>query len=434
MSKPETNDRFWQSYFARRAASMENLVVTAQGGTLDSAKNLAGKLEPSSHPVSIEATTGLSVIAVNTLFKEHIKFSNALTDLYAWADNLVPHPEWGNVKPKEAQRISSFDSGQEYFLHFLAAAYYFQLQLDAHIEALLVTQGTDTLVHKATLCAVLFARRLYEESQKLVIVGSPESGYVQGSLAADNVATGLFACLESSVPSGVYTVSSQKNREKTSHILPAFGVAKLHADGYFHSPNSGKPPVSIRQGEIEQSVSYQTLMMRHQFTKLLPDFADFYLRDEKNVNRLYDALSGVAFLTVENNPQMLELLYKQGTRAFVIEARGAGNASLQWKESLRSLLNSTDDITVIVTTSADSGDVSLKKYEAGLDIEGLLSGRTLRKEAAIILAGIIHDLHRHAVIDFVEAQHLIELYCFLSGMIDLDSQELMAFTLNDITS
>jgi len=75
------------------------------------------------------------------------------------------------------------------------------------------------------------------------------------------------------------------------------------------------------------------------------------------------------------------------------------------------------NVTVLVITSADSGDVNLKKYAAGLDIKKVISGRTLREEAAMTLAVIGHDLKMNEGYTGDDIQQLIDRFCYLSGMI-----------------
>src|SRR3990167_444097 len=141
----------------------------------------------------------------------------------------------------------------------------------------------------------------------------------------------------------------------------------------------------------------------------------FYFR-ETTFDRLEKAFKLAHIVSVDNDSQIIPLLYNKGKRIFIIKARGSGTAPIDWKKQLVNIVVKKN-VTVLVITSADSGDVNLKKYAAGLDIKKVISGRTLREEAAMTLAVIGHDLKMNEGYTGDDIQQLIDRFCYLSGMI-----------------
>lgn len=238
-----------------------------------------------------------------------------------------------------------------------------------------------------------------------------------------NILVGLYAGIENQLPGGVYIISPMVTSQGiiTTQILPALGAVKLHSDGYFHTPNSG-PILTVHDGTVYIHPLFHEIKRRTSYFTLLPDLSTVYLQEEQAIVKLQKALEKVSIETVKNPAIVLDRHYKEGMRVFVVQARGAGNAPIEWKKKIAEII-SRGDTTVMVITLADSGDVNLHKYAAGLEIDGVLSGRTLREDAAWILAGIIHDLKFNNQLT-MEPQKLIELFCFLSGMIVLPEAEL----------
>ncbi|OGF99010.1 hypothetical protein A2153_03235 [Candidatus Gottesmanbacteria bacterium RBG_16_38_7b] len=66
---------------------------------------------------------------------------------------------------------------------------------------------------------------------------------------------------------------------------------------------------------------------------------------------------------------------------------------------------------------ADQGDVDLQRYSAGLSIKGVLSGRTLREDAAFMIAALSHELIYNHNYKIDQIQELIERYCWLAGIL-----------------
>lgn len=412
----------WRAYFLKYSAILESgTVVLAKGGTVDSYLNRANKLAPIPHPVTIDATEGLTAVEIAKMFTAHAESAETLGELYPWTTQQSEDVPFRKVKVRHAARISSFDSGEEESAHFTAAAYYDKLVLLV-ANQLIESQGTDTLIKKIVLETITFSRYLVDTGKKIIGKGAAKPGFEKGSDAISTMTTGLYAALEQELPPGAYIISPAVTREgdHVTHILPALGAVKLHTDGYFHSPNSG-PILEIKNGTVYIHPLYYLLKKRSLHFSLFPDFSTIYFQDSPGVMRLQKALESVCIETVENSASMLKKHYEDGSRVFIIKARGVGNGPPIWRKKIAELLD-YGDTTVIVTTIADSGDVNLKKYAAGLDIPGVLSARTLREEAAWALGGIIHDLKMHNQLP-MEPQKLIELFCYLSGMIELPNEE-----------
>lgn len=414
----------WQEYFLRQQPVLEKeCVVTAKGGTVDSLMAVDG-LKPIPHPVTISATERLNAPEIVQAFSRHSTYEKTLGALYTWSAQQAQHVPWAQVRVKYAGRISSFDSGEEQEPHFTAGIYY-DYQILQAANYLLVSQGTDSLVKKAALEAILFSNQLTALKKKVVIAGASKPGTDEGTDAIYNLNAGPYALLESSLPAGAYIVSESvtKDGDIVTHILPALGAVKLHSDGHFYSPNSG-PILEIKGGTVYIHPLYYLLKNRERYFSLFPDFSNKYLSSHSGLLRLQGALEKTCIETVENNPAVLEKQYESGSRVFVIKARGVGNGPPAWKAAIKNLL-SKSDTTVIIITLADSGDINLKKYAAGLHVPGVLSGRTLREETAWALGAIIHDLKNNNELG-IDPQKLIELFCYLSGMIELPQEAIDA--------
>ncbi|MEK7129692.1 MAG: asparaginase domain-containing protein [Patescibacteria group bacterium] len=411
--------RDWEQFFSDHASYFStHVAVCAQGGTLDAITNEKNKLIPSPHPITINRTRGLSASNIARLFTKHSVGMATLGDLYAWSQTHGKHISipWKNLKLARAVRISSFDSGQEQSPHFIASLSYAVDQLSS-VDALVITQGTDSLVNKAALFAVTLSPYLYAAKKKVIFVGSSESGYVENSLAISNITGSLYAVAEAVLPGGVYIVTNSRNASgEVIHILPGLGSVKLHADGLFYAPNTGSI-LRIEKGRVFKTRLSEDLHQRVKNLGLFPYLAKFYFKDSA-INRLERALENVSIESVDNDPDMLHMHYQKGKRIFLIRARGAGTAPEVWKEAVQKLTK-RQDVTIMVITQADRGDVNLVKYAAGLDIPGVLSGRTLREESALVFAAIAHDLRLHEGYSLDDLQQLIERYCYLAGMVSL---------------
>lgn len=410
----------WREYFRQNSSILETqCVVVAGGGTIDSIVDYQNRLSPINHNVDIPSTENLSASAIAKLLSQHAQTRSSLGSLYPWTLRKTSKIPWIDTKVKYAGRISSFDSGQEKNNHFVAGLSFDKNTLD-FVDKLIKTQGTDSLVDKSTLEAIIFSQYLQKTGKKIIAVGAAIPGYEENSDAVPNINGGLYAALENELPGGSYLISSEttKKGEPVTQILPALGSVKLHSDGRFHAPNSG-PLLTIQNGTIFIHPHYHEMKRRMTNSSDLPDFTKTYLNNEESIDRLQIALDGVALESVKNDPSILEKHYENGKRAFVIKARGSGNASNEWKNAIAEILKRKDTIAMIITL-ADSGDVNLKKYSAGLNIPGVLSGRTLREEAACCLAGIIQDLKAHDQLPD-QPQNIIESFCYLSGMIELPS-------------
>lgn len=408
----------WELYFKKNTSELTKICFIAQGGTIDSIKNEVNKLVPSSHPVTIQKSRILKAFDLAALFEKHKLFYNTLKELYAWTDTQAATVEipWVDLKLGKAMRISSFDSGQEEIPHFVAALLFITRLLN-DFDTVILSQGTDSLVNKAALFSVTLSPYLYASKKKVIFIGSSESGYIENSLAIINILSGLYTSLETFLPGGVYIVSSERYKnENISYILPGLGSVKLHADGYFHAPNSG-PLLVITKSKVFKTGLYDDLSQRIKNIGLLPYLLKFYLKDS-SIKRLEEVFKLTAIETVDNDARILDHWYKLGKRVFLIKARGAGNASETWKHAI-SKVAKRKDTTVMIITSADSGDVHLNKYEAGIDLPRVLSGRTLREEAGFVLAAISHDLAQNERYSFDDLQQLIERYCYLSGMVSV---------------
>lgn len=407
----------WQEYFWRNQHYFKsNVGFIAQGGTIDSIRNEKNKLVPYPHPVVISKTSGKKVSNISKLYLKHQISAKILGDLFGWTssqgkDVFIP---WKDLGFKIIKRISSFDSGQEDYIHFLSCLEYAMKQLE-NLEILVISQGTDSLVNKASLFTTILSPYLYASHKKVIFVGSSESGYSEKSLAIPNVTGALFTAIENRLPGGVYIVTASRIANKPIiEVFQGLGAVKLHSDSIFHSPNS-EAIFTIRENSIYKSVLLKDLIERIKNIELLPYLSRFYFRDHV-FDRLEEAFAKTSIESVENDPKILATHYNMGKRVFIIRARGSGTAPLSWRKNLE-LLSKKNNVIIIITTSADSGDVNLKKYAAGLDIEGVISGRTLREEAALTLAAISYDLKINEKFNHKDIQQLIERYCYLSGMI-----------------
>lgn len=310
-------------------------------------------------------------------------------------------------------RISSFDAGQEQAPHFIAAMIY-SMHILEKSDVLIITQGTDSMVNKAALFAATLSPYLFASHKKIIFIGSPESGYIEDSLAIPNITAGLYAGLEHSIPGGVYLITAiREENDIFTHILPGLSSVKLHTDGLFYAPNTGSI-ITIHKRTIHKTSLYRDLFARVKNIGLLPYLSNFYLKDSA-IDRLENAFKLISIETIDNDAELLKYHYLAGKRVYLIRARGAGNAPQSWKEAIRVIVEKKDT-TVMIVTMADSGDVNLEKYAAGLALPEVLSGRTLREEAAQVLVTICHDLKQNEGYLFEDLQQLIDRYCYLSCM------------------
>ncbi|MBI2611349.1 hypothetical protein HYW54_01210 [Candidatus Gottesmanbacteria bacterium] len=410
----------WRIFFdEHRDILFTRCGIYAHGGTIDSYPDVNGELEPLFHSVSIESTDGQSASQIARRFGDERIVASTLGEQYKWSHDQQDIVPWVNIVVKEVARCSGFDSGQEEEPHF-AAGTKFNYELLRIIDLLGKSKGTDSQIDQGNLDAIVLLQFLLKNNKQIAYFGSPEPGIKPNSLAIPNITGGLYALLESELPPNVYIITSKRLEDKTiiTEILPGLGSVKLHSDGFFYSPNS-EPLLTIINGVVYKHELLDKLKQRIQYAHLVPDLSEIYLQNDESVDRLQKALELVSLETVKNPARQLEEHYKDGMRAFVIKARGSGNGPLKWRKAIEDIL-AKGDTTVMIITLADSGDVDLKKYKAGLYVEGVLSGRTLREDAACILAGIIHDLKKHNQLN-VDPQKMIELFCYLSGMIDLSS-------------
>ena len=407
----------WKNYFEiQKDILKSSFTFIAQGGTIDSLKNELNKLSPSPHPLTIEKTIGKNTLQINKLILKNVIRTDNLGHLFPWTftqgkDIKIP---WVDLKFRKSARISSFDSGQENFSHFIASLH-FSINELSQVENLIISQGTDTLANKACLFAVMLSPYLYASKKKVIFIGSSESGYVEDSLAISNITGGIYTGLEKQLHGGVYIVTAiRKDQNQVIEILPGLGTVKLHSDGIFHSPNSGAI-LQIINNRIFKTSLCDDLYERIKNMEIFPYLSRFYFR-ETTFDRLEKAFKLAHIVSVDNDSQIIPLLYNKGKRIFIIKARGSGTAPIDWKKQLVNIVVKKN-VTVLVITSADSGDVNLKKYAAGLDIKKVISGRTLREEAAMTLAVIGHDLKMNEGYTGDDIQQLIDRFCYLSGMI-----------------
>lgn len=407
----------WPTFFRdHRLFLGKKAGIIAQGGTIDSIKNEENKLVPSPHPITITRVRNLTSRRMAILFQDHAAAAANLGDLYPWVETQgtnVAIP-WQKAQLSFMARISSFDSGEEHGSHFVAALHY-ATSLLTSLDVLIISQGTDSLANKTALFSVVLSPYLLSAKKKVIFIGSPESGYVERSLAIPNISAALFTAVSQEVPSGVYVATSRrKDGEISTDILPGLGSVKLHADGYFYSPNTGSL-LTINNRDVNNSAMYEDLLARIRQIGLLPYLSKFYLNDT-SIDRLEATTKKVSIETVDNDPDVINAHYDMGKRVFVVRARGAGNAPEAVKKTLTTIAGKKDT-TVVVITLADSGDVQLRKYAAGLDIPEVFSGRALREEAAWIMACVVHDLRMHEGYTYSDGQQLIERYCYLSGLV-----------------
>src|SRR3989338_7095955 len=271
----------WQDYFH----GFDNYFKTkigfiAQGGTIDSILNENSKLVPSPHPVVTSKTIGKKVSYINKLYLKHQTSAKILGNLFGWSysqgkDVAIP---WKNQELKIIKRISSFDSGQEDHTHFLSFLDYVMKQLE-NLEVIIISQGTDSLVNKASLFTAVLSPYLYASHKKVIFVGSSESGYKEDTLAIPNVTGALFTAVEKRLPGGIYIVSASRiDGEETVEVFQGLGVVKLHSDGIFHSPNS-EAIFTIRKNLVFESALLKDLIERIKSIELLPYLSRFYFQD-----------------------------------------------------------------------------------------------------------------------------------------------------------
>src|SRR3989338_8102589 len=409
----------WEKFFSENAQYLQKKVVSiAQGGTIDAIKDHEGRLTPIAHPITIELTGNSSALEIVRLFQEKALDHRNLGDLYNWTSTYpAGNIPWQKVEVKYALRISSFDSGQELNPHFLASIK-FLYDLLQEVDVICLSGGTDSLAKKVALCSVLLSSYLIKNNKKIIFHGSPESGYKQNSLAVVNITGGLYTAIEEELPGGAYTVTTskkEKNKQPMIHILPGLGTVKLHSDGFFYSPNS-TPLLTIDGGNFHKYPLYDDLKERIKYIELFPDFSEHYLTHEDEITKFEHAMNNTRIETVENDIPALEEFYKYGFRIFLIKARGSGTASPKWKKAIEDILRKKDT-TVLIITLADQGDVDLQRYSAGLSIKGVLSGRTLREDAAFMIAALSHELIYNHNYKIDQIQELIERYCWLAGIL-----------------
>jgi L-asparaginase/Glu-tRNA(Gln) amidotransferase subunit D len=284
------------------------------------------------------------------------------------------------------------------------------------------TGGTDTKVQSAGLVSILLSNFLSFQDKKIIYVSSPTSGYDVDSLAVTNITVGLYSLLEKALPGGVYVISSERYQGRViSYILPALAAIKHDANGFFTAPDTG-PVLTIIDGRIYQCPLLEKLRDREKYVEFLLDLSEIYLEDESSLLRLEQALESVSFEDVSNPVSDMDDHYQKGKRVFIVQSRGLGNGPEIWREKIREVL-ACGDTTVMVIADGEKGDANLKAYQAGLYTEGVLSGRTLRRDIAWSLGAVIHDLKMHGQLNLNE-QAMVNLYCYLSGMIDLTEDEL----------
>lgn len=404
----------WKEYFQKHQPFLQSKVrVIAQGGTIDCVLDEFHKLIPAPHFVTIRETDRHAARSLAALFKVHSTSMKILGDLYSWTRSQVEIP-WAGLQAQQISRISSFDSSQELPKHFLAVLLHV-VELLEQSEVVIVTLGTDSLANKAAVFATILSPYLNAAHKKIVLVGSSEPGYKENSLAIANITAGLYVGLEAALPGGVYIVSAaRKDGQIVTDVLPGLGAVKLRADGLFHAPNSG-PILTISGRFVYKMPVFDRMLAGAKELGSLPDLSKLYLNDNA-LDRLEKTFPLTSIETVENDPAMIAHHYDLGKRVFIIRARGSGNAPKEWKDALRAIVKKPD-ATVVVITLADSGDVNLGIYAAGLDLNGVLSGRTLREEAAVTLSVICHDLRMHEGYAVKDLQQLIERFCYLSGMV-----------------
>ncbi|MBI3954850.1 asparaginase [Candidatus Gottesmanbacteria bacterium] len=403
----------WKSFFLAHQADFLRCYFGAKGGSLDSIKGKKG-LKPIDHPLTIEKTTGFTGLQIYDLFRSLRKPAENLGVLYKSTSDKTEIP-WLKVSMNGIDRISSFGSGQEVASHFLATLHFIYEKLQ-EIDTVYISQGTDTLSNTASLCAVVLSQFLIKRGKKIVFIGSPESIYENNSLAIPNITAGLYVGIQTEIPGGVYVISSFRDNDSVfSNVLPAFDTVKFHADGYFYSSNAD-PLLTIYGKEIYQHQNL-TKFKKNLIKKTnFPDLSIQYLINDTDKSQLENVLNLVKIETVSNDEDSLEKSYKSGKRVFVIRARGVGNGPIEWKNTIKKLVKK-GDTTVLIITLADSGDVDLTKYQEGLDINGVFNGRTLREEAAVNIAAIIHDLHFNVEFSRKRLQQFIETYCYYSGIL-----------------
>ncbi len=402
----------WRNFFLAHQADFLRCYFGAKGGSLDSIRGVKG-LTPITHPLTIERTAGLTGLQIYDLFRSFRKPAKNLGALYKRTSNKTGIP-WLKLSMRGVDRISSFGSGQEVTSHFLATLYFIYEMLQ-ETDTVYLSQGTDTLSNTASLCVMVLSQFLIKRGKKIVFIGSPESIYENNSLAIPNITAGLYVGIKTEIPGGVYVISSFRDDGCVfTNVLPAFDTVKFHADGYFYNPNAD-PLLTIYGKKVYQHQSF-TAFKKILIKKNLPDLSTKYLINNVDKSRLENIFNLVKIETVSNDADSLDNSYQSGKRVFVIRARGVGNGPIEWTNAIKKLVKK-GDVTVLIITSADRGDVDLTKYQEGLDIKGVFSGRTLREEAAVNIAAIIHDLHFSGEFSHKKLQQLIDIYCYYSGML-----------------
>lgn len=402
----------WRSFFSRHKVDFLRCYFAAKGGTLDSIRGAKG-LTPIAHPLTIERTAGLTGLQICDLFCSLRKPAKNLGALYKRTSDKTGIP-WLKLSMRGIDRISSVGSGQEVVAHFLATLYFVYENLQ-ETDTVYISQGTDTLSNTASLCALVLSQFLIKRGKKIIFIGSPESIYENNSLAIANITAGLYIGIKTEIPGGVYVISSFRDDDRVfSNVLPAFNTVKFHADGYFYNPNADSL-LTIYGNKVYQHPSF-TKFKKILIKTNLPDLSNKYLINDADKSRLENVFNLVKIETVSNDEDSLEDSYQSGKRVFVIRARGVGNGPIEWKNAIKRLAKK-GDTTVLIITLADSGGVDLAKYQEGLDIKGVFSGRTLREETAVSVAAIIHDLRQSEKYSPHQLQQLIESYCYCSGIL-----------------
>lgn len=408
----------WREFFTKHESRFrQSTCIVALGGTLDSRPDVENELAPYPHPNTISATRGLKALDIKQRFKDNAHGADKLGNLYIWADSVVP---WSDVSLRTIERVSSYDSGQEGSQHFLAELAHAYDLFENGADVVHISSGTDSLAKKVALGSALFTRYLKERNKKLVFVGSAQSGFQDPELAGANITGALYVGLEDQLSGGVYTVSAHRVEDEVgeaqvyTHVFEGLSSVKLHSDGLFHAPNAG-PLLTVWKDSVYKTPHFDDMKIRDEQVGLLPDFAEAYLKDPEGLSRLEKIFSSLHIDTVENDSDILDSAYEKGKRVFVLRTRGSGNGPPEWREAIEKIINK-GDTTCLLITSADRGVVDLKKYAAGLDVPGVLSGLALREEAAAVLAAICHD-HKINAHDTLEwQQQLITRLCYVAGI------------------
>jgi L-asparaginase/Glu-tRNA(Gln) amidotransferase subunit D len=265
-------------------------------------------------------------------------------------------------------------------------------------------------------------RYLVTRGKKLVFEGSSKSGFEKPELAAANITGGLYVGLEDQLAGGVYLVSAREVKDEhdqeyiQTNVYEGLGSVKLHSDGIFYAPNS-KPLLTIVGDTVYKTSQFDDMQARIEQVSLLPDLSKIYFENLAGFSRLEAAFQTTHIETVENDAELLKANYSLGKRIFVLRTRGTGNGSLDWREAIEKMMHEHSDVSIILITSADSGKVDTKKYAAGLNVPGVLSGLALREEAAKVLVTICNDLKMNASFTTEQQQEFIERNCYVGVIV-----------------